>query len=201
MNPDMKNEIDVLYSPSAKAPAIVEVPEMSFLMVDGEGDPDSQVFQDAVQALYGVAYTIKFTLKKSGGPEFKVSPLEGLWWSFQDSFELNLDARDDWKWTVMIMQPEHITSEDVTRAVEEVKRKKNPTGIEKLRFERFAEGLSVQIMHIGPYSEERPTIERMHSFALEQGYELRGKHHEIYLGDPRRAKPEKLKTILRQPVK
>ena len=174
-------------------------------MIDGRGDPNtSEEYQDALQALYGVAYTLKFTLKKAE-PErdFKVAPLEGLWWADEEAptmAELQRD-RDAWNWTMMIAVPDAVTAAEVTAAAEAAAKRRELPAAPRIRLERFAEGLAAQIMHVGPYADEAPTIERLHAFAAEQGYELRGRHHEIYLGDPRRTAPERLKTVLRHPVR
>lgn len=199
---DLKRELEHLYNPSAKEVEVVDVPKMNFLMVDGVGDPNmSQEFQDAVDALYSVSYALKFMLKKGkAAMDYVVMPLEGLWWT-DDMAEFNMENKDIWKWTLMIMQPECVTKDLVDEALGQVERKKNPPALSKIRFEGFHAGLSAQIMHIGPYSAEGPTIEKLHSFIKEEGHELRGKHHEIYLGDPRRTAPEKLKTVIRQPIK
>jgi hypothetical protein len=174
---------------------------MNFLMVDGAGDPNAQEYQEALGALYAVSYTLKFMVKKGElAVDYGVLPLEGLWW-VDDMSQFSEDNKEAWKWTSMIMQPEYITEELFNKAVEEVRKKKNPPALPRLRFESFHEGLTVQLMHIGPYSAERPTIERLHRFIDEKGHELRGKHHEIYLTDPRRMSPEKLRTLLRQPIK
>ena len=190
---------DRLYKASAKRPEIVDVPAMSFLMVDGAGDPNtSQAYRDALEALYAVAYTLKFALKKAEGINYRVAPLEGLWWS-DDMNAFQTGAKDTWLWTMMIAQPSIVTPAWVDKAMEEVQRKKAPVALPLLRFERFHEGLSAQIMHIGPYATEAPTIEKLHDFIHIEGGALTGRHHEIYLGDPRRAAPEKLKTVIRQP--
>jgi hypothetical protein len=201
---DQMKQHKPLYAPSAKHPAIVEVPGFAFLMVDGRGDPNTaESYQQALEALYSAAYTLKFTLKKAD-PErdFKVAPLEGLWWADEAAptmAELQRD-RDTWNWTMMIAVPDAVTPEEVAAAVEAAARKRELPAAPLLRLERFEEGLAAQIMHIGPYAEEAPTIERLHEWAAAQGYELRGRHHEIYLGDPRRTAPERLKTVLRHPV-
>ncbi len=198
-------ELKSLYSPSAKAPAIVDVPEITFLMLDGRGDPNSsEQYEAALQALYGVAYTLKFTLKKAQ-PErdFKVAPLEGLWWTDGDPpslDELQTD-RDAWNWTMMIAVPDAVTAAEVAAAADAAARRRPLPAAGLLRLERFVEGQAAQLMHIGPYAEEAPTIARLHDFVADQGYELRGRHHEIYLGDPRRTAPERLKTVIRHPVK
>lgn len=196
---DFKKELKHLYNSSAKSPSFVEVPDMKFLMIDGEGDPNtSKQFIEAVEALYSVAYTLKFMLKSSEN-DYVVPPLEGLWW-MDDMNLFSENNKDQWKWTMMVMQPEFITEEHVGNALKEVKAKKNPLALEKIRFERYAEGLSAQILYFGSYSEEGPTIKNLHSFIHENGYKRSGKHHEIYLSDPRKCAPEKLKTIIRQPV-
>ncbi|TKJ29790.1 MAG: hypothetical protein CEE40_07405 [Chloroflexi bacterium B3_Chlor] len=198
---DFKKELKHLYRPSAKEVALVDVPEMNFLMIDGRGDPNtSQEYQEALEALYAVSYALKFMVKKSEATvDYVVMPLEGLWWT-EDMTEFSMDDKDIWKWTAMIMQPEYVTRAFVDEALREVEEKKNPPALSKTRFESYHEGLAVQIMHIGPYSEEAPTIEKLHAFARERGYQLRGKHHEIYLSDPRRTAPDRLKTVIRQPV-
>ena len=202
---DLRKQFKHLYQPSAKKVELVEVPPFQFAMVDGEIEPGvlpglSPAFQEAVQALYGITYTLKFMSKlRAENPiDYKVMALEGLWWVDEGDFDITRPG--DWRWTVMIMQPDHITETMFQEALEQLRKKKPGPGLDKLRLETFEEGLSMQIMHIGPYAEEPATIEKMHAFAAENGYSLRGKHHEIYLGDPRTADPAKLKTGLRQPV-
>jgi hypothetical protein len=194
-----------LYSPSAKHPAIVEVPDLAFLMIDGRGDPNtSEAYMDALQALYSVAYTLKFSLKKTDAErDFKVAPLEGLWWADEatPTMEDLQGDRDTWNWTMMIAVPDAVTAEEVASAADAAARKRDLAAAPLLRLQRLDEGLAAQIMHVGPYADEAPTIERLHEFAAAQGYELRGRHHEIYLGDPRRTAPERLKTVLRHPVR
>jgi hypothetical protein len=200
---DFKKEYKNLYNPSAKEVAIVEVPTLNYLMIDGQGNPNtSQEYVDAIEALFGVSYTLKFMIKKGKlATDYGVLPLEGLWWAD------NVDAftsgdKDKWKWTAMIMQPTKlVTAELFKDAVEQLKKKKNPAALPKLRFEKFSEGLAVQIMYIGPYSEEKSNIEKLHNFIRQNGYELTGKHHEIYISDPRKSAPEKMKTVVRQPMK
>lgn len=198
---DFKKELKHLYRSSAKEVALVDVPEMNFLMIDGRGDPNTaQEYQEALEALYAVSYALKFMVKKSEAAiDYVVMPLEGLWWT-EDMTEFSMDDKDMWKWTAMIMQPEYVTRAFVDEALPEVEEKKNPPALSKTRFESYHEGLAVQIMHIGSYSEEAPTIEKLHAFAREKGHQLRGKHHEIYLSDPRRTAPDRLKTVIRQPV-
>lgn len=198
---DLKKELKHLYKPSSKEIVVVDVPPMSFLMIDGTGDPNTaQEYQDAMEALYAVSYALKFMVKKGEvGVDYVVMPLEGLWWT-DDMSQFSMDDKDAWQWTTMIMQPEFVTQELVADALRQVEQKKNPPALSKIRFETLHEGLAIQTMHIGPYSAEGPTIEKMHRFAQENGYQLSGKHHEIYLSDPRRTAPERLKTVLRQPV-
>lgn len=198
---DLKKTLRDLYNASAKAPAWVEVGTLHYLMVDGQGDPNtSPPFQEAVQALYGVAFTMKFMCKGDDSvPEWVVMPLEGLWRT-EDIRDFDPARKDAWKWTLMIVQPEFVTRTHVEQAVKELREKKNPPALSRLRFEPLEEGACAQLLHVGPYDEEGPTIERLHRFIEENGYALRGKHHEIYMSDPRRTAPERLKTILRQPV-
>lgn len=197
---DYKRELRELYAPSSE-PAIVDVPELSFLMIDGHGDPNSApAYSEAIEALYTLSYTAKFALKRSpAGLDFAVMPLEGLWWT-PDMASFSTANKAAWDWTVMIMQPEQVSEEVFEQALQSARSKKQLAAFDRLRLESFAEGLSAQVMFIGPYAEEGPTIQRLHAFIAEQGYELAGKHHEIYLSDPRRCAPEKLKTIIRQPI-
>lgn len=198
---DYKKRLKHLFAPSIKQVETVDVPKMNFLMVDGAGDPNtSQSFKDAVEALYPVAYTLKFMVKKGElGVDYGVLPLEGLWWS-DDLSAFSTGNKDAWKWTLMIMQPEFITEAMFATAIAEVARKKKPVSLPLVRFEPFHEGKVAQILHIGPFSEEGPTIEKVHSFIEQNGSNRTGKHHEIYLSDPRRTAPEKWKTIVRQPM-
>ncbi len=198
---DYKKKLKHLYKPSVKKVDIVEVPQMNFLMVDGEGDPNkSKSFSDAIEALFPLAYTLKFMVKKSDlGVDYGVMPLEALWWA-EDMSAFTSGKKDDWKWTVMIMQPEFITQDMVKEASAEVERKKQPVSLPLVRFEDFKEGKAAQTLHIGPFSEEGPTIEKVHLLIKENGSQRVGKHHEIYLSDIRRAAPEKWKTIVRQPM-
>jgi hypothetical protein len=198
---DLKKELKHLYSPSAKEVTIVEVPRMNFLMIDGSGDPNtSQEYRDAVEALFGVSYTLKFMMKKTGAVDYAVMPLEGLWW-VDDMSKFSVRNKDSWKWTSMIMQPDQITKDSVAKALEEMKKRKKLPALSKIRFESFHEGKSAQILYIGPFSEEGPAIQKIHETIRKNGGTLEGKHHEIYLTDPRKAAPEKMKTILRQPTK
>ena len=197
---DFKKQLAHLYKPSAKQCQWVDVPAMNFIMIDGHGDPNtSPQFTAAIEALYPVAYTLKFTLKNEHGYDYGVLPLEGLWWA-DDMDDFLRGNKSNWDWTLMIMQPDIITPDMVRMAVDKVKAKNNPPAIDQLRFESYAEGKSAQIMHIGPYSEEAENISKLHEFIATAGLERRGKHHEIYLSDMRRTAPEKLKTIIRQPA-
>lgn len=198
---DFKKELKHLYKVSPKKAEIVDVPQMKFLMIDGKGDPNtSQEFQDAVEALYSLSYTLKFMVKKGELEiDYGVMPLEGLWWVY-DISQFSIENKEAWKWTLMIMQPDYVTTELFNEAVEQVKKKKDPVALPKVKFESFSEGRAAQIMHIGPFSEEGPTIEKVHNFIKESGCKLTGKHHEIYLSDIRKAAPEKWKTIIRQPM-
>lgn len=197
---DLKKQYRELYLPSAKECSVVDVPELQFLMIDGHGDPNtSDEYREALEALYAMSYTLKFLSKQKEDIDYVVMALEGLWWT-DDMADFSEDDKSAWSWTSMIMQPSHLAADHVEAAVEQVRSKKNPPALDKVRFEPFREGLSVQIMHIGPYAEEAPTIARLHRFAGDNGYQLRDRHHEIYLSDPRRAAPEKLRTVIRQPV-
>jgi len=199
---DLKKRWKRLYQSKPGELAEVNVPPLTCLMVDGEGDPNrSEAFQQAIEALYSLSYTLKFSLKKSPMPvDFGVMPLEGLWWA-DDPRAFHQADKSTWKWTAMIVQPEFISKTQVDKAFDEVRKRKNPAALDRVRFETLEEGLSVQVLYTGPFSEEGPTIQRMHDFIRAKGRELHGKHHEIYLSDPRRTAPEKLKTILRQPMR
>jgi hypothetical protein len=197
---DLKQQWKDLYQASAREVTPVDVPEMNFLMIDGQGDPNtSQSYAEAVEALFGVAYALKFILKKdSRSVDYAVMPLEGLWWA-DDMSRFSVEDKSNWQWTMMILQPKVVNGELVEKAVRQVKQKKKLAALERLRFERFAEGLCAQVLHIGPFSAEGPTIARLHQFIDTRGKRV-GKHHEIYLSDIRRADPAKWRTILRQPM-
>ena len=198
---DYKKELKHLYKSSDKNVEVVEVPQMSFLLIDGEGDPNtSQSFQDAIDVLYPLSYTLKFIIKRGEiGIDYGVLPLEGLWWA-DDMSSFSVKNKENWKWTLMIMQPELVKKEMVVKAIEEVRKKKNPVALPLVRFESFSEREVAQIMHIGPFSEEGPTVEKVHTFIENSSKQLSGKHHEIYLSDIRRTAPARLKTIIRQPM-
>jgi hypothetical protein len=197
---DYKKELSQFYKASAKQITEVTVPTMAYLMIDGHGDPNTTpAYAEAVEALFSVSYTAKFTLKRATPSiDYSVMPLEGLWWADDLSvFERN--NRTNWKWTMMIMQPPVVTTQVVEAAIGKVRQKKSLPLLSKLRFDDFAEGRCAQTLHIGPFTEEGPTIQRVHDYILARGRMI-GKHHEIYLSDIRRAAPSKWKTIIRQPM-
>jgi len=198
---DHKKILKDLYKPSNKKVVMVDVPKMNFIMIDGKGDPNtSREFQEAVEALFSFSYALKFMIKKGDlGIDYSVMPLEGLWWADTMTDFIN-GNRDSWKWTLMIMQPEFVDRPLFEQASEQVKAKKKLDALPKLRFDSLNEGRCAQILYIGSYAEEGPIIEMIHHFIEIEGFKLRGKHHEIYLSDFRRTAPEKLKTILRQPL-
>jgi hypothetical protein len=198
---DFKKTLKQFYIPP-KEFVMVDVPEMQFVMVDGHGDPNTaQEYQDAVKALYAVAYKMKFISKKTLEKDYTVPPLEGLWWA-EDMATFSNREKSEWDWTMMIMTPEWISVEIFDEAIKQVRQAKDPASLDQVRLERYHEGLSVQIMHIGSYDDEGPVLAQMHSdFIPNNGFVENGKHHEIYLSDPRRVAPEKLKTVLRQPVR
>lgn len=202
---DYKKEYRDLYMPKSK-PSLIEVPAMNFIMIDGKGDPNGEEYQKAVSALYALTFTIKMSKMNGNQPEgyfeYVVPPLEGLWWCSGGEFDFN--KRDNWLWTSMIRQPEFVTEDVFKWALSECSRKKPDIDVSGARFESFSEGLCVQLMHNGPYADEPESMEKINSFINENGFidevgNIR-KHHEIYLSDPRRTAPEKLKTVLRHPV-
>lgn len=195
---DLRREMREFYLPPAGEIVTLKVPKMKFLMIDGKGAPEGTTFQESIQAMYGLAYTLKFRVKKTLGKDYPVMPLEGLWWMKGGGFDMT--KRKEWLWTLMIMEPEFVTKALVQEAAEELRRKKNPAMLGKLRLEEFEEGPCVQTMHVGPYSAEPKTIAAMQEFMKANGYKMSGKHHEIYLGDPRRSAPSKLRTVIRHPV-
>ncbi len=183
-----------------KAPALLHIGPGQYLAVDGEGDPNGPAFQDAVGALYSVAYTIKMR-KKRDGTDYAVAPLEGLWPASAGLAPELAQPKAGWRWTALIRTPDFIEAEDLERAVAELERKKKGgPALGRVRLERLEEGDCVQMLHVGPYAAEAATVAAMHAFAAAHGRTLRGRHHEIYLSDPRRTAPERMKTILRQPV-
>lgn len=200
MPTDMKRSLKRLYTAKPE-PELIDVPKRRFLMIDGSGKPESATaFQDAIGALYSVAYTLKFARKKETGDTFVVPPLEALWWTGDHDYIDLADDNQEWRWRLMLAVPEDFSKLEIEAAREEAQRKHPNPALRKLHVKEFSEGLCVQVMHVGPYSAERPTIDRMLTYARDHEHKPKGKHHEIYLGDPRRTKPEKLRTILRQPV-
>lgn len=204
---NLKKDFKYLLNPSAKTPQLVDVPRLSFLRIDGAIEPGqapgtSPLFQDNMQALYGAAYTLKFMLKQrpTDPVDYPVMTLEGLWWVEDGRFDINI--KDNWFYTVQIMQPDLVTPEVFAEALAKLRKKKGEMeAFSRLRLEPFHEGLSVQMLHIGPYSAEPATVEKMDAFIQAEGLQKTGHHHEIYLGNPLLADPSKLKTILRHPVK
>jgi hypothetical protein len=197
---DLKKDLKQFYTASADKISIVEVPPLYFLMAAGKGDPNTApAFQQATETLFRLSFTLKFMLKKEQGVDYTVMPLEGLWCA-DDLTAFAEERRDEWKWTLMILQPDFVTKENVVAARELAQKKKNASPLHDITFGRHTDGQSAQILHVGPYADEGPTIARLHTFIKEKGYHFGGKHHEIYLSDPRRTAPEKLKTILRQPI-
>ena len=196
---DFKKHHKTLFAPR-RAPQIVDVPNLQYLMIEGRGSPESETFHDAINALYSTSYSLKFMLKSAGRTDFVVPPLEALWWSADPSaFELN--RRDEWQWTIMIMQPDEVTATDFADAIESLASKGRATPAhDRTALANLDEGRCVQVLHVGPYGSQGSTIQSLHAFAEAGGYEPIGKHHEIYLSDPRRTAPERLKTLLRRPV-
>ncbi len=200
---DFKKEYKFLYRPSSKTPEIVQVPDFKYLMIDGRGYPgESQEFQDKIAVIYGLAYTIKFMFKldKAHPFDFVVPPFSGLWWAKDHQAFIDKDRKNEWQWTIMILMPDQVTNGSFTEAKGKLKEKKNQPFLQEAYLQIYTEGKSAQIMHIGPYSDEGPNIKKLHDFFQQQGYTFNGKHHEIYLSDPRRCQPEKMKTIIRQPI-
>jgi hypothetical protein len=200
---DFKKEWKHLYNPPKTEFSVLDVPKMQFLMVDGHGDPNTaQEYQDAIEALYAIAYKMKFISKKTLEKDYVVPPLEGLWWA-EDMATFSTERdKSQWDWTMMIMTPEWITAEIFDDAVKQVREAKKPRSLYKARLEHYQEGLSVQILHLGSFDDEGPVLAEMHSeFIPGNGFIENGKHHEIYLSDFRKVSPEKLRTVLRQPVR
>jgi hypothetical protein len=199
---DFKKELKELYNPKVGDFSLVKVPKLKYLMVDGQGDPNKVIeYQEAVEALFSVSYTLKFHSKNELGKDYVVPPLEGLWWS-DDFDDFRSRRKNKWSWTMMIMLPDWLGKKEFKEAVSTVSSKKADIKVDRLRLETLNEGLSVQIMHIGSYDDETPTLLKLHDEWLpENGFKERLKHHEIYIGDPRKTPAAKLKTVLRQPVR
>ncbi len=199
---DLKTEYKPLYSAPAKDFTLVEVPPLQYLMIDGRGDPNTAPdYRQAVEALHALSYTLKFMSKRAFDRDYVVGPLEGLWWA-RDMKAFTARQKDKWSWTMMILQPDWIEKPHLCAALSEVVMKTGAPGLEKVRLEWLEEGLSAQILHVGPYDDEGPVLKRLHEDWLPaQGLLPTSKHHEIYLSDPRKVTPDKLRTILRQPVR
>lgn len=199
---DFKKETPALYRPSAKKFSIVDVPTMTFLMVDGKGNPNTTpAYQDAIATLYPLAYKLKFHSKNMLGRDYVVPPLEGLWWA-EDMTAFTERRLDEWQWTLMIRQPGWISKELFEETRNEIVANRTSLAVDDVQLATYCEGIAIQIMHIGPYDKEGPTLAQMHNDVIpSKGFKMAGKHHEIYLSDPRRTAPERLRTILRQPVK
>ena len=200
---DLRKQYKHLYAPSPKKVEVIDVPAFKFVMIDGQieegrGPGTSPGFKEAVQALYSASYTLKFMSKLQQGIDYGVMALEGLWW-FENG-EFDITKPDNWLYTLLMMQPDHIDEAMFREAWRQLERKKPSPALSGLRLAAFHEGLSIQTLHVGPYATEPETVARMHAFAAEQGYRLAGTHHEIYLGDPLRSAPDKLKTILRHAI-
>lgn len=203
---DFKKSLKAYYNPKPKQFEVIEIPKMNFLMIDGIGTPGtSQAYMDSLAALYPMAYKTKF-LAKAMEQDYVVPPLQGLWWA-DDMADFVNDNKDNWRWTMMIMQPEWVTADMIAQARNMAAQKNPPKLLDNVRFESYDEGLVAQYLHIGSYADEAPVLKYMHEkYIPEQGYKMPAldakitKHHEIYLSDPRRVAPEKLKTILRQPI-
>ena len=196
-------EFSYLYKQPKNKISLVDVPPLKFLVIDGIGDPNNNPdYSEALSALYSTAYKLKFAIKK--GPlavDYKVMPLEGLWWA-EDMAFFNLENRSNWLWRMMIMQPEYISEDLFKTIIASLKQKKELPKLDDVRFETYQEGLCMQILHLGPYGEgERETINKLHTHIESEGYQRVGKHHEIYFNSPLRTSPENLKTIIRQPIK
>ena len=199
---DLKKEYKDLFNADHKSPVIITAPKLNYLTLRGKGDPNtSSEYQQSIDTLFSVSYKLKFAIKKGQKAiDYGVLPLEGLWW-VENMADFDMKDKSNWLWQTMILQPDFVSQEEVDDAIEQVKKKKALPQLEQLNFEQIEEGLCVQILHIGPYEDEGPTIERLHTFMKDNGYTFNGHHHEIYLSDPRRSAPEKLKTIIRQPVR
>ncbi|WP_447007918.1 GyrI-like domain-containing protein [Saccharothrix isguenensis] len=198
---DVKRELKALYAPKNRDWALVDVPPQQFIAVAGRGDPNTAPeYARAVEALYSVAYALKFASKRAGR-DFVVGPLEGLWWS-DDPAVFTAREKDSWQWRMLISQPDWITARDVEEAREATSAKKKLPTIAEVRHEELAEGTCAQVLHIGSYDDETPVLAALHNdYLAANDLEMTGLHHEVYIGDPRRTEPAKLRTVLRQPVR
>ncbi|KZX11990.1 GyrI-like domain-containing protein [Methanobrevibacter filiformis] len=198
---DLKKEFKELYKLPPNKISYVEVPKLNYLAIDGKGDPNtSQEYKDSIEALMSVSFKTKFIMKKEHKKDYVVMPLEGLWYG--DNLEnFSMNDKSNWKWTSLIMQPNFVKLDHIKQGIEETSKKKDLPSLEKIEFREIEEGLSAQILYIGSYSEEGPVVDKIHQDIIKHKYEFNGKHHEIYLSDKRRTEEEKLKTIIRQPIK
>jgi hypothetical protein len=199
---NFKKDLAELYNPKNTEWELVEVPAMIFLMADGKGDPNtSKDYSDALEALYNIAYAIKLMSRKTLGRDYVVPPLEGLW-SSDDPAVFSEADKGKYQWTMMIMQPDWITQTMFSAAMAAAKTKQHLRALSKVRFERYNEGTSLQLLHVGSYDDEAPKLKHLHNEYLPaHNLTFNGRHHEIYLSDPRKTAAAKLKTILRQPIK
>lgn len=195
---ELRKTTKEFYRPPVGEVELVDLPPTKYIMVDGEGEPGGESFQQAMGVLYGLAYTMKFRSKKLLKKDYDMMAPEGLWWVRGRKFDMA--KRDEWLWTLMIMVPDFITPSIFSDSAHELRERKDPPGLDRARLETLEEGTCVQIMHVGPYSAETASIAKLDAFAKEHGYKMVGKHHEIYFGDPRRTAPSKLRTIIRHPV-
>lgn len=185
---------------AATTPSFVTVPRRPYLLVDGEGDPNtSPGYRQCLETLYPLAYAVRSAVRDATGEAYIVMPLEGLWWS-DDLSRFSVEAKDDWRWTLMICLPDPVTVVDVPELLARVSHARSLPAGDRVRYEPYGDGDAAQVLHVGPYATEVPTVEALHAFIASEGLVLRGHHHEIYLSDPRRVAPEKMRTIIRQPV-
>lgn len=199
---DLKKDLKELYS-AKNTPTLLLPQRQQIICIEGQGDPNtSKDFSNAIESLFPVAFKIKFMSKQHLDRDFVVMPLEGLWWA-DSMIDFSTDDKTTWKWKLLIVQPDFITKEIYMRAIDEVNKTKALPALSKVKFDSLNEGHSAQLLHVGPYSKEEASVKRLHEFIQNNGYTFDGlqqKHHEIYLSDARRTAPEKLKTIIRQPI-
>lgn len=198
---DLKKRYSALYKPSASQPSLIEVPPLRFLMIDGVGGVGGPDFQLAMGTLFGLAYPVKFSAKKRLFVSYPVMPAEGLYWDAEAGPGTTPASPGTTAWRLMILLPDEVSAEFVDEIRAVVATKKNLPHLDEIRVQTFSEGTSVQVLHVGPYADETPTVNRLLAFAAERGYESAGSHHEIYLSDPGRTAPGKLKTVLRYAVR
>jgi hypothetical protein len=202
-----KNKLDLYkahqseYEASSEGPQLVHVGRAQYLAIEGQGEPGGEAFQAAVGGLYGMAFTIKMARKLAGQGDYKVAPLEGLWWAEGHEGDFLNAPRDQWRWKLLVRTPGFVGPQDVQAAQESLRRKGKPPEFEQVRLESLEEGQCVQMLHVGPYATEPATLAKMAEFMREKALAVAGRHHEIYISDPRRTKPERLRTILRWPIK